>query len=126
MNILGVDYGEKRIGLAWMDTGLDVVLPFGIILNESESDALAKLTDLVKKEKIDEVVFGLPFNLDGTENGHTKQIRNFAELFQNRTDVKIDYVNEMFSSQQADQMGGGVSRDEKAAMVILESYKNKK
>lgn len=126
MNILGVDYGEKRIGLAWMDTGLDVVLPFGVIVNESESGARAKLSDLVKKEKIDKVVFGLPFNLDGTENKHTKQIRNFAEQFQNHIDAEIGYVNEMFSSQQADQMGAGVSRDEKAAMVILESYKNKK
>ena len=125
MNILGVDYGEKRIGLAWMQTGLDVVLPFGKIEVKNKESALGELVKLIKEEKIDEVIFGLPFNLDGTENKHTDKIINFSVMLKARVDVEVEYMNEMFSSQQADKMGDGVSRDEKSAMVILESYKNR-
>lgn len=126
MNILGVDYGEKRIGLAWMQTGLDVVLPFGKVEVKNEDQALTELVNLIKEERIDLVIIGLPLNLNGTENKHTEKIRKFAEMLKSRVDIKMEYVNEMFSSQQADKMGSGVSRDEKSAMVILESYKNKR
>ena len=49
MNILGVDYGKKRIGLAWMQTGLDIILPYGLV------DSLDQLVKLIKKEKIDKL-----------------------------------------------------------------------
>ncbi|MDD4476700.1 MAG: Holliday junction resolvase RuvX [Patescibacteria group bacterium] len=115
MNILGVDYGTKNIGLAWCDTGIGVVLPFGIVGKQ-------ELPDVVKKENIDLVVIGLPIGLNGKENENTKRVKKFAEDLKEKMKAKIDFFDERFTSQQADRMEGGASRDEKSAMLVLESY----
>lgn len=119
MNILGIDYGEKRIGLAWCQTGLDVVLPFGQVEVDHWQ---SKIETLVREEKIDRIIVGLPIGMDGQENENTKKIRVFAKELEDVVGVPIAFVDERFTSQQADRMGGDASRDEKAAMVILQSY----
>lgn len=53
-------------------------------------------------------------------------MEKFAEEIKEKTDVEIEFYDERFSSQQADRMGGCVSRDEKSAMVILQSYLDSK
>ncbi|MDP2692462.1 MAG: Holliday junction resolvase RuvX [bacterium] len=119
MNILGIDYGKKRIGLAWVQVGLDVVLPYGIVGNIDE------LVELIKREGINKLVVGMPIGLDGNENDNTARVRKFAEELINKTKLPLEFVDERFSSRQADSMGGDVSRDEKSAMVILQSYLDK-
>ena len=130
MNILGVDFGTKNIGLAWVDTGFGAVLPYGLIKDEKGKTKVAQLTELIKKERIEKVVIGLPMNLRSgdKENKNTERIRTFAEEIKGLVNVPIEFMNEMFTSQQADRMGGDVSRDEKSAMIILEDWlaRNKK
>ena len=117
MNTLGIDYGKKRIGLAWVQSGLDVVLPYGVIKGEME-----ELVNFIKKEKIDKLVMGMPIGLDGKENQNTKRVRTFAENLEYKTGLKVEFIDERYTSAEADNMGGEVSRDEKAAMIILQNY----
>ncbi|MFA6424215.1 MAG: Holliday junction resolvase RuvX [Candidatus Magasanikbacteria bacterium] len=128
MNILAVDFGTKNIGLGWCDTGINVVLPYGVIDNKDKIKAKRELVDLIKTEKIQKVVVGLPYTMDGKENENTKKIRVFVEGFEKEIGIKVEFFDERFTSKQADRMEGGASRDEKSAMVLLESYlvKNKK
>jgi len=116
MNILAVDFGTKNIGLAWCDTGIGATLPFGIVKNATE------LVVVIEKEKIDKVILGLPMGLDGTENINTERVKKFALELRGQTSVSVEFFDERFSSQQADRMEPGVSRDEKAAMIILEDW----
>ncbi len=121
MNILAIDYGVKNIGLAWTQTGLDVVMPFGVVNN------LKELVLLIKKEKIDKVIIGLPLGLDGKENNNTKKVRQFSEDLNQEINLSIEFVDERFTSAGADRFGSeGASRDEKAAMLILQTYLEKK
>lgn len=125
MNILAIDYGTKNIGLAWCQKELGVVLPFGQ-LKDYKTDRLKDyFVELIQKEKIDKVIVGLPVGLDGKENENTKKIRNFADELKKAIEITIDFVDERFTSAQADRMGGEASRDEKAAMIILQSYLDK-
>jgi len=122
MNILAIDYGKKRIGLAWTQTELGVVLPYGLMTHETDS-TIQKLIDLVRKEKIDKLVIGLPLGLDGKENENTKRVRVFAGELKQHTDAPVEFVDERFTTAEAERMGKeGVSKDEKAAMVILQAY----
>jgi putative Holliday junction resolvase len=123
MNILAVDFGTKNIGLAWCDTGIGVVFPFGVIKNEDKNKAKKELLDFIRKENADRLVVGLPLSLNGQENKNTERIRAFVESLNLK--IKVDFFDERFSSAQADRSQGGVSRDEKAAMVILEGYLEK-
>lgn len=116
MNILAIDFGQKNIGLAWTNTEVGVVLPFGLAKS-------SELAGLIKKEKIDQVVVGLPLGLDGQENANTARVRVFVSELQSSVNVPVEFYDERFSSKAADAMSdGGVSRDEKSAMVILEDY----
>ncbi len=115
MKIIGIDYGKKNIGLALYDTTVRVAIPFGII-------PPAEIAAVVSNEHIDQIVIGLPLGLDGKENEATVRVRKFGEELKQTTGCPVDYCDERFTSVAADRCDSGVSRDEKAAMVILEEW----
>lgn len=126
MNILAIDYGSKRIGLAWTDTSLGVILPYGLIEKLSLKEKVKELAELISKEKVHQIVVGFPLGLNGKENANTERVKKFVFELQKLTDASVEYCDERFSSYAADATGGGVSRDERAAMIILESFLQKK
>ncbi len=119
MNLLAIDYGTKNIGLARATTGVDVILPYGKVSN------LPELVEKITKEKIDKLIVGLPLGLDGSENKNTQRVRKFIDELKKEISIPVEFITEIFSSQAGDRMGAGVSRDEKAAMIILQSYLEK-
>lgn len=126
MNILGIDWGKKRVGLAWVQSGLDVVLPFGVI-ETHKVDPLAEIIAIIKEEKIDMVVFGLPKNLAGLEQENAAAVRVVGEKVAKATGVKVEFLDERYSSRAADRFGAdGASRDEKAAMIMVQAYLDQK
>ena len=126
MNLLGIDYGQRNIGLAWMQEGLDLILPYGLIKQKKGEALSSELVALIQEENIHTLIIGLPLTLeDGTENANTKRVRAFGTLLQEKTSLPIEYVDERLSSQAADEMGGNASRDEKSAMIILQNYTEK-
>jgi len=125
MNILSIDFGTKNIGLAWTDTEIGVVLPFGQFTANSSQPIVHRLANFIRQEKIDKVIVGLPLAVGGTGEENVKRVKRFAKDLESEIKVPIEFYDERFSSQQADRMGGEASRDEKAAMVILEGYLGK-
>jgi putative Holliday junction resolvase len=123
MNILAVDYGKKNIGLAWYQDGIDVVLPFGRLKGKTEEERVTELAKLIESERIGLVAVGLPINLQSAETVNTRHVREFADKLQKQAKIKVEFIDERFTSAQADRMGNdGASRDEKAAMLILQTY----
>ncbi len=118
MNILSIDYGTKRLGLAKWNSDVDVILPFGVAKNIDE------IVDLVNKENFDKIVVGMPYSSQDKNASSTNmdRVNNFISKLKEMTGKAIDIFDERFSSQQADRMGGQASRDEKSAMIILQSY----
>jgi len=125
MNILGVDYGRRRIGLAWVQAGLDVVLPFGVVDSKDINEQIDQLKRIIEEESINQLVVGLPISLGGEENENTKRVQTFAASLQARVDIPVSFIDERFTTAQAKQMGGDATLDEKAAMLILQSYTGK-
>lgn len=121
MNILAIDYGIKRIGLAKWNSQVKVVLPFGIVSN------LDEILQLNKEEIFDKIVVGMPYSSQDQQakNSNVNRVKEFINQLQNKLKIDIDIFDERFSSQQADRMGGIASRDEKSAMIILEGYLTK-
>ncbi len=122
MNILGIDYGQRNIGLAWAQTGLNVVLPYGVIHHDNTESVPKALLERINEEGIDQLVVGLPYDDDGNETAHTKRIRAFAKALQEQSGLELSFADERYTSAEADEMGGDASRDEKAAMLILQTY----
>lgn len=126
MNILAIDYGSKRLGLAWTDTALGVILPYGLVEQTLLHEKTKEVAGLLKSERIHKVVVGYPVGLDGKENANTERVKKFVFELQKLTDLPIEYFDERFTSFGADNMGEGVSRDERAAMLILQGFLDSK
>jgi len=122
MKYLGIDYGEKRIGLARADEKLKIATPYKTISADSKAEKIEKLASLIKREDFSQIVVGLPLATDASENEATRQVREFVNELKQEVEAKFDFVDERFSSQEADSMGGTASRDEKSAMVILDTF----
>lgn len=115
MSILAIDVGKKRWGLAWCEPGLGIVLPFGVVASVDE------VRDIIAKEKISQVVVGLPLDLQAEETEWAGEVRAIGAQLENL--VPVEFIDERFSTAAAARMGAeGATRDEKAAMIILQSY----
>jgi putative transcription antitermination factor YqgF len=85
MKYLGIDYGTKRVGLALSDDGGTLAFPHAVL--ENTIGLTAAIEDIIRSEKIDEIIMGESVGLDGTENPVQKQIKGFAEAL----DLKLHY-----------------------------------
>ncbi|MGI6374095.1 MAG: Holliday junction resolvase RuvX [Patescibacteria group bacterium] len=116
---LGVDWGEKRIGLAIANSELKMALPFKTI------SSLAELLTLIETEEIDELILGQPIKLSG-QAADNPQWLEFVKKLNQLSQVKVRLVDERLSSLAADALFSGLKeqapRDETAAMIILQNY----
>lgn len=129
--IVGVDFGERRVGIAVSDpTGL-IARTAGIIERRSDQQAAEHIARLVQEWNAEAVVVGLPLNADGSEGFQARRVRRFVSLLQEVVgECPIILWDESLSSIEAQDLlaeRGKSSRrrryhDDVAAAVILQSY----
>jgi len=115
---LGIDYGERKIGLA-LSSG-SVAMPFQIINNNDKT--ISTLEFLVQIEGISKIILGLPVNSVGKETQATKSVLDFKEQLIKNIHLPIIEFDERLSSRQAQAMGAGSVDDAHAAALVLQSY----
>jgi putative Holliday junction resolvase len=115
---LGIDWGEKRIGLATADEETCIALPFKTVATLSE------LMAVINEEEIDEIVLGSPKKMSG-EAANNPLWLSFVEQLK-ASGKPINFLDERLSSLAADALGGEpkekAERDEIAATIILQDY----
>lgn len=140
---IGVDWGEKRIGLALADSETRIATPFKVAGN------LQEVMAEIKKEEIDVIVVGKPlpiFNFSargGSASGGqfpiSKQFGEFVKLLKKKINIPVKMADERLSSKAADALSGTkktnppslklrrarAPRDAVAAMLILQGYLDK-
>ena len=128
---MGVDYGDKRIGIALSDLLCIISSPYEVYQNKGEEDALKHLDKIIKDNDVDEVAFGLPLNMDGSEGERAKIHREFGEKLAQYSGVKVFYIDERLTSAEAEDIlvSSGVRREKRkehidkiSAQLILQSY----
>ena len=90
--ILGIDYGERNIGLAFGRAGL--VSPIKTISGKNIQVAMNEISLTVLNNKVDKIIIGLPLDLDGKETFKSLKVRRFANLLKNHIKKPIEFVNE--------------------------------
>jgi putative holliday junction resolvase len=121
---LGVDWGEKRIGLALADSETKIATPFKTAGDVSE------VLQIVESEQIDMIIIGKPSSIANSELEITNEKYNsFINGLKSKTKIPIELVDERLTSKAADALPGDKktksNRDEIAAMIILQSYLDK-
>ncbi|MBX5437117.1 MAG: Holliday junction resolvase RuvX [Alicyclobacillaceae bacterium] len=131
MRALGVDYGERRIGLAVSDpTGL-VAQSLSVIGRTSDEASAEAIGDLAVQLDVDTIVVGLPCNMNGSLGPAAERCQAFARLLEARTGLKVVLYDERLTTSIAERMlvAADVSRgkrkrvvDAVAAALMLQGY----
>jgi putative Holliday junction resolvase len=129
MRTLGLDVGERRIGVAISDPDGRLALP--LRTHERRGDDVGALIDLATREEARRIVVGLPLSLDGSHGQQAAVAEAFAERLRTRGEIEVVLWDERLSSREADHhlRASGVrgkaakaNRDAVAAAIILQSY----
>lgn len=102
MNILGIDYGHKRIGLAYADSDIGVAVPIAAANESLYEDRLKRIAEEIKLRRIDKIVVGYPLNMDGSVSQKAKEVDGFIAELSKIFNFEIVRVDERLSSYQAE------------------------
>lgn len=132
MNILGLDLGRKRAGLAV--SGGILASGLQIIDFENEDKFVEDLKVVIEKEKTEKIIVGIPLNGQNQETEQTRWTQHLAKKIGDAIDLPIEFVNEAFTSAQAQinllqkyNYRKQLTREEidiESARLIVEQYLN--
>lgn len=131
MRILGIDFGEKRIGIAVSD-------PLGItaqglptILRTNVQEDIKNILAIVHEKEVKEIVVGLPKNMNNSLGEKAKEVFSFVDLLKTHVNIPVNTVDERLSTVMAHRsmLEGNLSRQKRkdrvdmvAAQLILQNY----
>lgn len=131
---MGVDFGERRIGLAVSDPTNTLATPLETLVRRAgKRPPLKRMTELAKELDVGQVVVGLPIGLDGTENDWCADVRAVGLSLGERLGVPVAFVDERMTSVRAERAVRSVGlkkgeREKKeridaaAAQLILQAW----
>ncbi|NCN07161.1 Holliday junction resolvase RuvX [Candidatus Falkowbacteria bacterium] len=124
MKLLGLDYGESKIGLAIGDIESGVATPFGVIKNLGTNNAIDEIKKLCDHERIEKIVIGVPVNPNTLDSEPIRRVEGFIAKLKDKTGLEIIGRDERFSTQEAQKLiSKNKSKDDDiSAMLILQNY----
>ncbi len=118
--ILGLDYGEKRIGMAISDETCTFARELDIL---SPKDFWHKINQVIAENGIGQIVLGWPLNMSGQETKKTDEVKTFKLKVERVTTLPVDVMDERLSSVMAQHLPGGKKDvDSLAAQILLQNY----
>jgi putative Holliday junction resolvase len=131
MRILALDHGTVRIGVALSDELKMIASPLEFIPAEPFTDFLIRLKRLVQEKEVEQIIVGLPRNMDGSFGPAAEKVRDFVTTLKAEVNLPIRTWDERLTSSQANRIliEGNVRRDKRkekvdgmAAAILLQSY----
>ncbi len=131
MRILALDHGTRRIGVAVSDETKTIAQPLEYIPAEPFADFLGRLKKILAEKQVEQILIGMPRNMDGTYGPAAQKVQSFVGLLKADVSVPIKLWDERLTSSMANKVliQGGVRRDKRkekvdkmAAAILLQSY----
>ncbi len=134
MRIMGLDYGDKTVGVAISDGLLITAQPIETVVRERPNKlrkTYQRLEALIAEYEVGKLVIGMPYNMNGTEGERAKLCVAFAEELSRRTGLPYEMVDERLTTVEADEILAEMKVapserkeyiDKIAASIILQSY----
>jgi len=129
MRSLGLDVGDRRIGVALSDPEGILASTFSVIERKDDSLAIKAIVDIIEQKEVGQIIVGLPRSLDGSLGWQVTKVKNFVQRLRRYTKVPVDYRDERLTTvmvRRLRRVSGGkkgrTSDDAQAAALILQSY----
>lgn len=129
--LLGVDFGQVRVGLAVSDSDRKIAFPLTTYYRNSTGRDAEYYRHLIEEEEIEACVVGLPVHLDGREGQKAAEARAYGRWLGDVTQLPVAYWDERFTTVEAESVlwEAGLSHDKRksrrdrvAAQIMLQSY----
>lgn len=131
MRTLGLDIGDKRIGVAISDPEEILASPLTTITREDDKKAIDDIIELVDQHDVERIVVGLPYSLNGSIGGQANKVMDFAERLSQYTRASMEIWDERLSTVAVERLlreagkkkaNKRERRDAAAAAFILQGY----
>lgn len=132
MRVLGIDFGDRNIGLAMSDKLLITAQGFGRYRLKSKEEDKKYFKELVLKYKISEIVIGLPLRMNGSPGTRVERTKEFAHWLEKTLQLPIIFWDERLTTKQAlrilspqkikNKRKKKILKDQISASIILSSY----
>ena len=131
MRVLGLDYGERRIGLALSDSMSIIAQPLFTIVRRDEQDWWLQLEAVIAENEVETIVIGYPLSMSGKASKQTQVVDQFIALLKDRFSITLEKYDERLSSwaaKQSMQLRGiktghnKATIDMTAAAIFLQDY----
>ena len=131
MRSMGLDLGDRRIGVALSDPGGILASPFTIIEHTEQDRDIEAITDIVRQHDVVRIIVGLPRSMSGGIGHQARKVQDFVAELRGRVAVAVEFRDERLTSVSAKRLmrdsgrrrgRGKVRYDAAAAAVILQSY----
>ncbi len=129
MKYLGIDLGEKNVGLSISDSKGIIAEPLKVIQRSTDDELIKNISRICEEKGIEKIIVGVPESADSKIQN---EFKNFANILESETHLPVDTWDETFSTKQAQNMvafsdsrrGKKTSehKDSVAAAVILQEY----
>ena len=119
---MGIDYGEARIGIALSDLLKMLASPYDIYFNKHTDEDYQYFTELIKRESVDTLVVGLPYNMMGEEQEIAHKARQFGNKLAELSGCKLVFVDERMTSVVAEDILRQKYRDWRDRKKNLDKY----
>lgn len=129
MRILGIDYGDKKIGLAFGDSSADVAVPLDVVPNLGK-ETIEVFAEKVNSEDIDVIVVGVPLSTGGHHGPEQlEKTRKFIKELESALSIPVMEEDESYTTSESIRLrreeGAQAEEDALAAMLIVKSYMEK-
>jgi len=131
VRIIGIDYGRRRLGFAVSDPDGVFAMPLRTIEIKARKQAVQAVSRLCTEEEPDEIVVGLPLNMDGTAGPMAHEVETFCARLSRCVEIPVKTWDERLSTTAAERalLEAGAGRehrrgavDKVAAQTILQAY----
>lgn len=135
MRLIGIDFGDARIGIATSDIGETLATAQGMVKVKGIKDAAEKVAVRIKELQGEKIVLGMPKNMDGSLSFRAERTQRFADMISEKTGLDVEFVDERLTTVQAYQylnITDFKSRKRKgvidtlSAQIILQTYLDSK
>jgi putative Holliday junction resolvase len=125
MKVLGIDYGEKYIGVAVGDTESRIAMPKTVIFSSSKEKVRDLIAALIDETGAERIIVGLPLSFKMQETSLSKKARAFGHMLRRELGIALDFENEVLSSLEAERLNKDLPKRRRhavAASLILQSW----
>lgn len=131
MRIMGLDVGDRKIGVAISDELNITAQGLEVIERYDDEHVIKRFSELIEKYEVDKIIIGLPKNMNGTLGPQSEKVKALGNEIEERLNIKIEYWDERLSTIAAEKtlIKADMSRkkrkkiiDKVAAIIILQNY----